>query len=128
MGRTLVLDAGALIDIERGGGQMMVVLAEQAEERGGTVLIPASALGQAWRGGPRAARLAKLIEASEIDVLNEIRAKEAGMRLGTRGGSDVADAHVVCCAVNCRGVIATSDARDLESLLNPGEDVRLMPI
>jgi hypothetical protein len=127
MGRNLVLDAGALIGFER-GSQMMAVLIEQAEERGDAVVIPASALGQVWRGGPKAARLAKLVEASEIDSLNERRAKEAGVRLGTREGSDVADAHVVCCAVERQAAIATSDVDDMESLVEPEETVSIMPL
>ncbi|HET9162077.1 MAG TPA: PIN domain-containing protein [Solirubrobacterales bacterium] len=126
MERNLVLDAGALIGFER-GSQMMAVLIEQAEERGDAVVIPASALGQVWRGGPKAAKLAKLAEASEIDALDERRAKEIGARLGDRGGNDIVDAHVVCCAVERKAAVATSDVDDLELLVVPGETVRLMP-
>lgn len=127
MGRNLVLDAGALIGFER-DSRLVAALIEEAHEFGGQTVIPASALGQVWRGGSRSARLARLVAGSEVDTLDEGRAKEAGERLGARGVSDVADAHVVCCAVDRKGVIATSDARDLESLLEPDEDVRLMPI
>ena len=127
MGRNLVLDAGALIAFER-GSTMVAVLLEQAEERGNAVVIPASALGQVWRGGPKAARLARLVEASRVDPLDELRAKEAGLRLGNRGGSDVADAHVVCCAVEREAVVATSDVDDMDLLVEPGEPVRLMPV
>jgi hypothetical protein len=127
LGRNLVLDAGALIGFER-GSRMMAVLLEQADECGDAVVIPASALGQVWRGGPKAARLAMLVEAAQVDTLDEGRAKEAGKRLGDRDGDDVADAHVVCCAVEHKAVVATSDVDDMESLLKPGEPVRLMAV
>lgn len=107
---------------------MIAVLLEQAEERGDVVVIPASALGQAWRGGPKAARLAKLVEGSEVDALDERRAKDAGVRLGDRGGSDVADAQVVCCAVERGAVVATSDSDDIEALVAPDESVRVIPV
>jgi predicted nucleic acid-binding protein len=125
VGRNLVLDAGALIDLER-GGEMMIALAEYGEKRGNT-LIPASVLGQVWRGGPRSAVLAKVLEAAEVDVLDESRAREIGVRLGIRGGRDVVDAHVVCCAVEREAAIVTSDSSDMEALIGPDEVVRVMP-
>lgn len=107
---------------------MVAVLVEQAEERGDAVVIPASALGQVWRGGPKAARLARLVEASQVDSLDEGRAKEVGVRLGDRGGSDVADAHVICCAVEREAAVATSDVSDMESLVESDETVPVMPV
>lgn len=116
-----------MIGFER-GSQMMAVLLEQADERGDAVVIPASALGQVWRGGPNAARLAMLVEAAHVDAMDESRAKEIGVRLGDREGSDVADGHVICCAVERKAAVATSDADDMKSLCGPGEPVRLMPV
>jgi hypothetical protein len=127
VGRNLVLDAGALIGFER-GSMIVAVLIEQAKERGDAVVIPASALGQVWRGGPKAARLARLVAASQVDPLGECRAKEVGMRLGDRGRNDVADAHVICCAVAREAAVATSDVSDMESLVESGETVPLMPV
>jgi len=122
-----VLDAGALIGFERGSG-MVSALLEDAEECGDEVVIPASVLAQAWRGGPRVARLAKLVDASEVDALSESRAKEVGRRLGARGGRDVADAHVVCCAAEREATVLTSDPDDTEALIEPGEDVELIRV
>ena len=127
MGRNLVLDAGALIGLER-GGQMAIVLAEQAHELGGGTVIPASVLAQVWRAGPKAARLARLLAGSEVDVLDEARAKQAGVRLGNRGGEDVVDSHVACCAVEREAVVATSDPGDIGALLEPGEPVRTIAV
>lgn len=127
MERNLILDAGALIGLER-GSKMVIAMAKQAHERGGSTVIPASVLAQVWRGGPKAARLARLITGSDIDSLGEDRAKEIGVRLGAHGGRDVADAHVVCCAVERRAVIATSDRDDIEALVEPGEPVQLIAV
>jgi predicted nucleic acid-binding protein len=127
MERNLILDAGALIGLER-GSEMVIVMAEQAHERGGSTVIPASVLAQVWRGGPKAARLARIVAGSNIDSLDEDRAKEIGVRLGARNGSDVADAHVACCAVELQAIVATSDRDDIEALIEPDDPVRLIPV
>jgi hypothetical protein len=62
-----------------------------------------------------------LVEASEIDLLSEARAKEVGGRLGERDRRDVADAHVVCCALENGAAVATSDRDDLEALVGTDE-------
>ena len=126
MGRNLVLDAGALIGLER-GSEMMLALAEYAEKRGDGPVIPASVLAQVWRGGPKAARLAKLLEVAEVDSMDEDRGREIGVRLGARAGSDVVDAHVVCCAIEREAVVLTADPSDIEALTGPEEVVRTMP-
>jgi hypothetical protein len=124
---TLVLDAGALIGLERGDATVAVTV-EEADRLGVEVMVPASALAQAWRGGARSARLSRLIGGCEVDSLDDGRAKEVGVRLGARGGKDIADSHVVCCAVAHRGVIATSDRADMSRLVAPGEAVRLIDV
>jgi hypothetical protein len=63
-----------------------------------------------------------------VDSLDEERAKEVGLRLGLRGASDVADAHVACCASEYRATIATSDPDDIRALAMPGEHLALIPI
>jgi hypothetical protein len=126
MGRNLVLDAGALIALERGSA-MMLALAEYADKRGDGPVIPASVLAQVWRGGSKAARLAKLLEVAEVDSLDEGRGREIGVRLGVRASSDVVDAHVVCCAIEREAIVLTSDPSDIEALTGPEEVVRTMP-
>lgn len=112
---SLVLDAGALIAIERHDRTAWALLAE-ARERGTATIVPSTVLAQAWRGGPRSAPIANLLEASLVDVLDEERAKEVGGRLATSGTSDVTDAHVVCCAIERRAPVATSDPDDIAAL------------
>jgi hypothetical protein len=127
LGRKLILDAAALIGFER-ENRMVAAIIEEAHELGGRTVIPASVLGQVWRGGPRAARLAKLVAGSDVDALEEGRAKEIGERLGVRDGSDVVNAHVVCCAVGRRAAIVTSDPEDTEALIEPGEAIDLVRV
>lgn len=123
----LVLDAGALIAFERSGGQV-VAFVEEAMELGEEVTIPATALAQVWRGGPRAARISRLIAGSHSDPLDEARAKEVGERLRRRAADDVADAHVVCCALDRQAVLISGDADDMEALAGPGEDLVLIAV
>jgi hypothetical protein len=122
-----VFDAGALIGFER-GSEMMSVLVAEAEAVGDDIVIPASALAQVWRGGPKAARLARLIDGFEVDALDETRAREVGQRLGARGGRDVVDAHVVCCAAELDAAIVTSDLEDTEALIGPSEAINLIRV
>jgi predicted nucleic acid-binding protein len=117
---SLVLDAGALIAVERHDRTVWALLAE-ARERGTTTIVPSTVLAQAWRGGPGAAPIALLLEASLVDPLDEGRAKEIGGRLAASGTSDVADAHVACCATERGAAVATSDAGDIAAL-SPAND------
>lgn len=71
---------------------------------------------------------ATLLESSEVDVLDEKRAKEVGVRLGSRDADDVADAQVACCAIEFRAPVVTSDRADIEALIEPGEHVGLIAV
>ncbi len=72
---TLVLDAGALIALERGDRQVRALV--KVGDAAGKVIVPASALAQVWRGGPRSARLALMIKLADVDALDESRAEES---------------------------------------------------
>lgn len=122
-----VLDAGALIAFERFEERIETFL-EEVIEGDDEILIPASALAQVWRGGPRSARIARLIAGSESDPLDEARAKEVGERLGDRDKADIADAHVVCCALDRVAIVVTSDPDDIEALAEPAEKLILVSV
>jgi len=92
------------------------------------VVVPATVLAQVWRPGPRSARLARLVEGSEVDALDEKRAREVGELLGLRDADDIADAHVVCCATAHRAAVVTSDPRDIEALAGPGEGLSVIRV
>lgn len=123
----IVLDAGALIAFERAERRMAALFEEMIEE-GEELLVPASALAQVWRGGPRSARIARLIAGSLSDALDEARAKEVGERLGNRDKADIADAHVVCCAIEREAELLTTDRDDMRALIEPGERLTVVAI
>jgi predicted nucleic acid-binding protein len=125
--RAIVLDAGGLIAFER-ASEGVAALIEHAAKVQAAVLIPASALAQVWRGGPRSARLAQLVANAESDPLDEARAKEVGKRLGDRAKTDIADAHVVCCALAQNAAVVTSDRDDIEALAQSTEKLVLVSI
>jgi predicted nucleic acid-binding protein len=126
-GGAFVLDAGALIAFERSEERIDAFL-DEAIEDGDEILIPASALAQVWRGGPRSARLARLIAGSTSDFLDEDRAREIGERLGSRGKADITDAHVVCCALDRDADLVTSDPEYMEALTGPDENLALVSV
>ena len=81
--RSIVLDAGALIALERGDRRVLFLLrdARAGRER---IIVPAGVLAQVWRDGARQVRLASLIGDSrtEIEPLDEVVAKAAGALCG----------------------------------------------
>jgi hypothetical protein len=116
-----------LIAFERADRRTAAILGD-ALEVGDEVVVPASALAQVWRGGPRSARLAHLIAGIKSDSLDQARAKEVGERLGSRARTDVADAHVVCCALDKGAIVLTSDRDDIEALAEPTEKLVLVSV
>ena len=77
---SLVLDAGALIAIERADRATAAVI-EVARQEHRRVVVPAGVVGQVWRGGGRQARLARLLNARDVLVepLNDAGARAAGI-------------------------------------------------
>jgi len=125
--RGVVLDAGGLIALER-ANQKIAALIEGAARLRAKVVIPATALAQVWRGGSRSAHLARVIANAQTDPLDEARAKEVGPRLRDREKSDVAGAHVVCCALEPGVVLVTSDPDDMKALIEPGERLMMVSV
>jgi predicted nucleic acid-binding protein len=122
--KSVVLDTGALIALER-LDQALWQRLKVVRRRGGQIVVPAGVMAEAWRGGPHSAPLARLLAICEVDALDEERAKEIGVRLGDRGARNVVDAHVVCCALEHRAAVATSDPGDMESLAAANERLTL---
>ena len=113
----VTLDAGALIAIERADRRMQALL-DEAHTAGLPVDIPAGALAEAWRSGPRQVRLARTLHLSNVTVraLDEPTAKAAGVLCGERGTDDPIDASVVLNARLREQTVITSDASDLRRL------------
>src|SRR5690348_2788830 len=97
--RPLVLDAGALIALER-RGRLAGALLQGVRDLRVPVLIPAGVLAQVWRDGARQARLSALLGDRDVSVvaLDAAQAKAAGELCGQRRTSDPIDASVVLLA------------------------------
>ena len=115
----LTLDTGALLASERGDPRMRALL-RRAAESGADIHVPAGVVAQAWRGGVQQARLARLLNAVDVRIvdLDDLTARAVGELCGSCGHSDIVDVHVVLDAVEHGHRIVTSDPRDLAKV-NP---------
>jgi len=113
----VVLDAGALIAVERRDRDTAAVIEAARQDHRG-VVVPAGVVGQVWRGGGRQASLARLLNARGVLVepLTNAGARAAGVLCGAAGTADVIDASVVLVARQHRATVITSDRSDLEIL------------
>ena len=114
---SLVLDAGAMIAIERADRATAAVI-EAARRDGRDVVVPAGVVAQVWRGGTRQARLARLLNARDVVVepLTDAGARAAGVLCGAAGTADVVDASVVIAARRRYATVLSSDPGDLRQL------------
>jgi hypothetical protein len=112
------LDTGALIALERGEEHIVALLDRALAMPDAVIHIPAGVLAQAFRGGPRQARLARLLRHPQANVvpLDAAIAQVVGVLLGARGADDVVDASVVVCARRYRQPVVTGDPQDLRRL------------
>jgi rRNA-processing protein FCF1 len=114
----LVLDAGALIAVERRSPQLQQ-LVHGARMRKATIVVPTAVIAQVVRAGGRQANLRRFLADSYLRFvgLDYPTALEIGAVLGESGTADVVDAAVVVCAraLN-RCPVITSDPQDLRKL------------
>ena len=113
----LVLDTGALLAVERADRRVRELL-RRAERHAWPLTVPAGVLARAWRGGPRQARVARLLAQSEVAVavLDEQTAKSVGQVCGISGHADVVDVHVALQAKELGHHVVTSDPGDIRAL------------
>ena len=111
--RPVVLDAGALIAVER-ADRRVIRLLELAQD----IHVPAGALAQAWRNPMRQVRLARVMSSEDIVIhpLDAATARAAGQLCAATATKDVIDASVVIVARMVDGVTVTSDPDDLRRL------------
>jgi hypothetical protein len=114
MASGLTLDSGALIAAEKGTARFRAIWKE-AVERSAVVTVPADVISQVWRGNSPA--IARILNACEIEILDEPRAKRIGALLAKSKTSDVIDAAVVLGASDRGDAIVTSDPDDVQRLL-----------
>jgi hypothetical protein len=112
-----VLDAGALIALDRGDKRMIALLQRALAQRR-TFRVPAGVVGQAWRDGRLQATLARFLRSEEVAIipLDEHLARSCGELCAAANLADVIDASVVIIARERRDPIVTSDPVDLRRL------------
>ena len=122
----LVLDAGALIALDRGDKRMIALLQRALAQRR-VFRVPAGVVGQAWRDGRVQASLARFLRSEEVAIiaLDEQLARSCGELCGAAGSSDIVDASVVILAREQRDPIVTSDPNDLRRLDPTAQIIRL---
>ena len=117
----LVLDAGALIALDRNDRAAWAMLRVAADEAS-TVRVPAGAIAQAWRDGRRQALLARALEHCDEVPLDGPLARAAGLLCGESNTADVIDASVaLTAAASARHgdvAVVTSDPDDISHLLS----------
>lgn len=113
----LTLDAGALIAVERRDVRVGALI-ESALAVDESVDVPTAVLAQVWRGGPRQANLARVLNAEGVGfpAIDHDLAEAIGKVIGETGHPDVVDVHV---AVNARSqghAVITSDPDDIRAV------------
>jgi predicted nucleic acid-binding protein len=125
----MILDAGALIAVERGDDR---ALRQIATARGLQldVLTPAVAVAEVVRGeGPRSARLRLFLASVPITPTTAAHAWAAGRLLARAGSNQTIDALVVAEAVlGAGGLILTGDPDDLRALAVGEPGVTIVPL
>lgn len=111
----LVLDAGALVAIDRGDRSMIARLAA-AQRHGIELRSNAMVVAQVWRDRQgRQVNLARLLSAVDVRVISQDDGRQAGVLLGLAGTADPVDATVVLLAKPGDRIL-TSDPDDLTRL------------
>lgn len=112
----LVLDAGALVAVDRGDRSMAARL-QIAAQHGFELRTNAMVIAQVWRDSRgRQARLAQLLRAVDVRPVSRLDGERAGLLLAAAGTSDPVDATVVLLA-RAGDRVLTSDAGDLTRLV-----------
>jgi hypothetical protein len=125
---TIVLDAGALVAIERGDRDTIALIKRELLLQR-TPTTHGAVVGQIWRGGSgRQARLSRLLPALDVAPLDESLGRRAGLLLGKARKSDVVDAALVLLAVDGDSVF-TSDPEDILHLaMSARLDIDIVPV
>ena len=112
----IIYDAGALIAIERRSPRMLRAH-RRAITDGRVPIVPTIVLGQVWRGTPREAALARVLQQQcKPHVLDVVTARLGGQLCGATGTSDLAGAVVAVLAMRYDAPIVTSVPDDLRRL------------
>jgi predicted nucleic acid-binding protein len=125
----LILDTGALIGLSQRSNRIWSLL-DEAQREGHEVLVPAGAIAESLRNGPRDALINRLLSQprTQVTVHDEERARSAGKLLRLSDTYDAIDALVVAEAIRFAGArIATSDPEHITDLAD-GYDVTVVKV
>lgn len=111
--RTITLDTGALIALERRRARIWKVL-HRAYGLGITPVVPADVVAEWWRD--RTDVREHILASVTVEPLTEALAKLAGEAIGGVRGATVVDAIVMASAAQRGDAVYTSDVDDLERL------------
>lgn len=125
---TLILDAGALVAVERGDREVMALI-KRERLAGRAPVTHGGVLGQVWRGGSgRQANLGRLLPGLDVVPLDSALGQRAGLLLARTKTRDVIDAAVALLAADGDELL-TSDPRDLRPLVKAsGAHVDIIPV
>lgn len=110
----LLLDAGALIAYERADRTVVAFLTD-AQRNAIAVRTTTGVVAQVWRHGARQARLARLLEGVEEQLLDGPSARRVGELLAASATVDVVDGSLIDLARSGDEVL-TTDSDDLTAL------------
>jgi predicted nucleic acid-binding protein len=121
----LVLDTGALIALDRGNKAMWTRM-RAVRDVGRAPVTHGGVVGQAWRGLPKQALLARGLAMMDIRPLDADLGRRAGVLLARARMKDVVDAAIALLAEDGDRIV-TSDPDDIERLLEAlGRDVEVV--
>ena len=112
----IVFDTGALIALER-NDRTLWSTHKVAALASVDILVPSTALAQAWRGSQDQALLSRALYFCEIAPFDPV-AREVGKLCGKTDTSDICDAHVAIVASSQGDILYTSDPQDLSRLIS----------
>jgi hypothetical protein len=112
---TVVLDAGALIAIDRRDRRVGAML-RLVQAEGIPVRTSGAVVAQVWRDGRTQANLARALRGVEVVGLDAEHGRRVGELLAESRTSDVVDGHVALLA-DPIGQVLTSDPDELTALL-----------
>ncbi len=111
----LVLDAGALIAVERQDRAVGAML-RVAQQEGLPVRTSAAVVAQVWRDGSVQANLARVLAGVSIAPLDSSTGRAVGEVLALSKTADVAGGHLGL-SVYSEDTVLTSDPRDIKTIL-----------
>jgi hypothetical protein len=124
----LVLDAGALVALERNDRRMWRRL-NDAILAGTVVVTHGGVVGQVWRGrGPREGHLSRALATVDVRPIDDALGRMAGVLLAKAKTADVIDAALVLLAEDGDDVV-TSDVDDIDWLVSVADrEIDVIPV